>query len=188
MKNWFVVEEKSWGLLTDFYVYCLLFPHSPSLLQLNEPSSLSFSSQGMCCSPQMFSCFSFTKDPKTECSIPDDINLACLNSLWVQKLKFPWACPRPWADGNLERERERESKVVETLPAFGQSEQFAPGEMGKGLCVYHRMFLPEFWCVCWQHWSLYIHLSGKCILQFAVSFLCPDTFFGFVISREVSTL
>lgn len=115
MKNWFVGEEKSSGLLTDFCVYCSLFPVSPSLLQLNEPSSLGFSSQGMCSSPQMFPCSSFTEDPETECSIPGGINLGSLNSLWVQKLKFPWACPRPWTLLGRWESREREQNSRNSL-------------------------------------------------------------------------
>lgn len=38
-----------------------------------------------------------------------------------------------------------EKETVGTVPALGLSEQFLSGRRGKGLCVHHGMFLPEFW-------------------------------------------
>lgn len=158
---------------------CLLltFPIQPSLLQLNEPGSLSFSPQGMCSSPWLFSCFCCTEDPKPGLSIPGGINSGSLNSLWVQKVKLPQAPPRPWALPGWGKARERER--VETVPALGRYEQFAPGKRGKGLCVYQGIFLPEFVITALKQvhpsqWKT--HLAVYCELSLPWCFLCISYF------------
>lgn len=88
MKNWFAVEEKSWGVFTAFVV-TVCFP-----IQLNEPSACPH--RASCSSPWLFLFSSCTEVPKTGPTIPGGVNLSSLNSLWTQKPKFPWAWPRPW--------------------------------------------------------------------------------------------
>lgn len=92
MKNWFVVEEKSWGQLVAFHVPCSLT--QSSLLQLNEPSPLSLSWRETVpedC-PWQLSFPSCTEGSRTGLGIPGGINSGRLNIPHESRI---WSSCRP---------------------------------------------------------------------------------------------